>query len=143
MISQGRIEIRLCVIFMKYYSLVLGDMLAILIVTGIGFATHGEADISFLPRMAAAFFPLAIAWFLLAPFVGLFQPAITSNPKQLWRPVLAMVFAAPLAAVLRGLLLNAAIIPVFAVVLGATSALGMLVWRTVWYWFENRGFRRR
>jgi hypothetical protein len=143
MISQGRIEIRLCVIFMKYYSLVLGDMLAILIVTGIGFATHGEADVSFLPRMAAAFFPLAIVWFLLAPFVGLFQPAITSNPKQLWRPVLAMVFAAPLAAVLRGLLLNAAIIPVFAVVLGATSALGMLVWRTVWYWFENRGFRRR
>jgi hypothetical protein len=143
MTSQGRIEIRLCVIVMKYYSLVLGDMLAILIVTGIGFATHGEADVSFLPRMAAAFFPLAIAWFLLAPFVGLFQPAITSNPKQLWRPVLAMVFAAPLAAVLRGLLLNAAIIPIFAVVLGATSALGMLVWRTVWYWFENRGFRRR
>lgn len=110
-------------------SLILGDILAILIVIVIGFATHGAADFSFLPRMAAAFFPLLISWFLLAPFLELFQPGITSNPKQLWRPVLAMTFAAPLAAVLRGFLLNAPIIPIFAAVLAATSALGMLLWR--------------
>ena len=109
--------------------LVVGDILAILIVTVIGFATHGEADVSFLPRMAAMFFPLGISWFLLAPFLELFQPRITSNPRQLWRPALAMIFAAPLAAVLRGFLLNAPIIPIFAAVLAATSAFGMLLWR--------------
>jgi ABC-type xylose transport system permease subunit len=87
--------------------------------------------------MTAAFFPLLISWFLLAPFLELFQAENTSNSKQLWRPVLAMVFAGPLAAVLRGLILNAAIIPIFAVVLSATSALGMLVWRAI-YWFFNR-----
>ena len=116
--------------------LVLGDVLAILIVTFIGFATHGEAEISFLPRMAAMFFPLLVAWFLFSPFLGLFQRAFTSSPRQLWRPVLAMIFAAPLAAVLRGLLLNMPIIPIFAAVLSATSAFGMLIWRGI-YLFVN------
>jgi hypothetical protein len=112
--------------------LILGDILAILIVTFIGFATHGEADISFLPRMAAMFFPLVISWFLLSPFLGLFDQAVISDPRQLWRPVLGMIFAAPLAAVLRGLILNAPIIPIFALVLSASSAFGMLVWRGVY-----------
>jgi hypothetical protein len=119
-------------------NLILGDILAIALVTIIGFATHGEADISFLPRMAAAFFPTTMAWFLLAPWFGLFQHEVASDPRQLWRPVLAMFFAAPLAAVLRGLILNAAIVPVFALVLGSTSAFGMVVWRAIHLWFTNR-----
>ena len=113
--------------------LILGDVLAIAIVTFIGFATHGETDLSFLPRMAAAFFPLTIAWFLLSPWFGLFKQEVASNPKQLWRPVLAMLFAAPLATVLRGLILNAPIIPVFAVVLASTSGFGMMVWRFIYF----------
>lgn len=122
---------------MKRSILVIGDILAILITTLIGFATHDELGLSFIGRMAAAFFPLTIAWFLLAPWFGLFQPDITASARQLWRPVLAMIFAAPLAAVLRGFLLNAPIIPIFAAVLGSTSAFGMLVWRWL-YTFINR-----
>ena len=122
---------------MKVYFVILGDIFAILITTLIGFATHGEADLSLLPRMVAAFIPLTVAWFLLAPWFGLFQHEITSNPKQLWRPALAAVFVAPLAAVLRGLILNAPIIPIFAVVLSATSAFGMFVWRGL-YFLLNR-----
>ena len=90
----------------KKQILVTGDILAILIVTIIGFATHGEANLSYLPRMLAAFVPLIVAWFLITPWLGLFQPGITSNPKQLGRPVLGMIFAGPLAVVLRGLILN-------------------------------------
>ena len=111
------------------WLLISGDILAIAVVTYIGFATHGETDLSFLPRMFAAFLPVTLSWFLLAPWFGLFQPDATSNPRQLWRPVFAVLFAAPLAAVLRGLWLNAPIIPIFAVVLASTSALGMLLWR--------------
>lgn len=118
--------------------LILGDILAILITILIGFVTHGETDMSFLPRMAAAFLPLVIAWFLIAPFLGLFQKENTSDPRQLWRTVLAMIFAGPLAAVLRGLWLGAAIIPIFAVVLASTSAFGMLVWRGLYYFFISR-----
>ena len=117
--------------------LVLGDILALFLTTLVGFVTHRETGLSFLGRFFASFLPLTLGWFLLAPWFGLFQQVITSNPKQLWRPVLAMLFAAPLAVVLRGLVLNAAILPIFAVVLGATSALGMLIWRAL-YFLLNR-----
>jgi hypothetical protein len=122
---------------MKKYILVLGDTLAIAIVTVIGFATHREVELSFLPRMAAVFFPLVISWFLLAPALGLFQRETISNSKQLWRPAFAGLFAGPLAAVLRGFILNAPVIPLFAAILSGTFALGMVMWRAL-YFFLNR-----
>jgi len=118
--------------------LIAGDVLALAIVTIIGFATHGETGMSFLPRMSAMFFPLAGAWLIFAPFLGLFQQEITSNPKQFWRSVLVMIYAASLAVVIRGLILNTAIIPIFAVVLTATSALGMLVWRIIYFFLDRK-----
>ena len=125
---------------MKKSIIFIGDILALLITTFVGFVTHGEGNLSFLPRFLAAFMPLVIAWFLLAPWFGLFQPETISNPKQLWRPALAMIFAAPLAVVFRGLILNAPIIPIFAIVFGATSAFGMVIWRGI-YFLLNRKIR--
>jgi hypothetical protein len=118
--------------------LIIGDILAIALITLIGFTSHGEADISFLPRMAAIYFPLTISWFLLAPWYGLFQEEIVHNARQLWRPALTALFAAPLATVLRGLILNAPIIPIFAVVLSTTSAFGMVLWRAIYLWFTRK-----
>lgn len=123
---------------MKKYILPLGDILAIAIVTVIGFATHGEVALSFLARMAALFFPLVIAWFLLAPALGLFRQEIASNPKQLWRPALAGLFAAPLALVPRGFVLNAPILPLFAAILAGVVALGMVIWRGVYFLFNRK-----
>ena len=120
--------------------LILGDIFALGLVIIIGFATHGETDLSFLPRVAATFFPLLIGWFLLAPRLGLFQDEVIHSARQLWRPALTALFAAPLAAVLRGLILNAPIIPIFAVVLGVVSALGMVIWRAL-YFLLNRKAR--
>ena len=119
--------------------LILGDTLAIALLTLIGFATHGEADVSFAPRMAVLFFPLTISWFLLAPALGLFKPEITSSTRELWRPALAMIFASSLAVVLRGFLLNAPIIPIFAAVLAGVSALGMVIWRALYVLWNRRG----
>lgn len=115
-----------------------GDALAIAALTLIGFATHGESSMSFLPRMGALFAPLILSWFLLAPWIGLFQRETIANPRELWRPALAMVFAVPLAAVLRGFILNAPILPIFVAVLAGTYALGMVIWRGV-YFVWNRG----
>ena len=118
-----------------------GDILAIAIVILIGFATHGETALSFLPRMGAIFIPLMISWFLLAPWFGLFQQEIISHLTQLWRPTFAILFAAPLAAVLRGLVLNAPIIPIFVIVLGGTLALGMTLWRGIYFLMNRREHR--
>ena len=123
---------------MKTSVLAIGDVLALFLTTLIGFITHGESNVSFIGRFLAAFVPLIFAWFLLAPWFGLFQQEITSNLRQLWRPVLAMAFAAPLAVVIRGLVLNAAILPIFAVVFGAIAALGLVIWRGLYVLLKIR-----
>jgi hypothetical protein len=123
---------------MKKSYLLIGDCFALFIITLIGFITHGEGNLSFLPRFLAAFVPITITWLILAPWFGLFQPEITSNSKQLWRPVLAMIFSAPLAVVFRGLILNAAILPIFAIVFGATSAFGVVIWRGIYLFWLKR-----
>ena len=109
----------------KKTILITGDLIAIAIVTVIGFATHGETGFSFLPRMAAAFFPLTLGWFVLAPWLGLFEEQVISNLKLLWRIPLAMFFVAPLAVILRAALLGTAGLPLFTLILGSTSAFGM------------------
>ena len=119
----------------------LGDFFAIAILTLIGFATHGEADVSFLPRMFAAFFPVLIGWFLFAPRFGLFDEQVISNPKALWRIPLAMVAVAPFAVILRAAILNGAGIPLFTLVLGSTNAFGMLAWRAIYLYAMKRNTR--
>ena len=123
--------------------LIFGDLLAVAIVTLLGFASHGEAGVAFLPRMAVTFFPLTISWFLLAPWFGLFQVEIVHNARQLWRPALTALFAAPLAAVLRGFILNAPVIPIFAGVLGITTAFGMVIWRGLYFLLKQNSMKER
>jgi hypothetical protein len=118
--------------------LVFGDLLAMAVITVIGFATHGETDASYLPRMAATFVPLAVSWFILAPALGLFDAERIRSTRQLWRPAWGAFFAAQLAVILRGLWLNAAVLPLFGLILGATSALGMVVWRGIVVWSAKR-----
>jgi hypothetical protein len=116
----------------KRNSLILGDVLALAVITILGFASHGETDVSYAPRMLTTFVPLLLGWFLIAPWLGLFEPSSTSGPKQLWRPVLAMFLAAPLAAVVRAAMLRSVALPLFTLILGGSAALGMLVWRAIW-----------
>ena len=121
----------------KRTTLVLGDIITLVIITVIGFATHGETDLSFLPRMSTTFIPLVVSWFLIAPWLGLFDAQNTSAPKQLWRPLLAMLLAAPVAAILRAAMLNTVALPLFTLILGGSAALGMLLWRGL-YSFGTR-----
>ena len=119
------------------WTLIAGDTLALGIITVIGFATHGETDTSFVPRMLTTFIPLLVGWFLIAPWLGLFDTKITSNPMQLWRPPLGMFLAAPMATILRAAMLNGVALPLFALILGGSAALGMLVWRGLYFLFKR------
>ncbi|WKZ39726.1 MAG: DUF3054 domain-containing protein [Anaerolineales bacterium] len=121
-------------ILMRPKSLIIGDVVVLAILTIIGFATHGETGVSYLPRMAASFVPLLFGWFVLAPWFGLFDRETISDPKKLWRIPLLFLFAAPLAALLRSVMLATPVIPIFVLVLGSTNALGMMIWR----WIYNR-----
>lgn len=116
----------------KKSTLIIGDIIAIAIMTYIGFASHGEGDISFFPRMGTTFFPVLIAWFLIAPWLGLFNEEVTANPKLLWRVLLVMLFSAPLASILRSTLLHSTALPIFTFILGITNGLALLLWRGIY-----------
>lgn len=107
--------------------LLLGDALAILIVTVAGFATHQETLLS--PRWLTTFFPLCVAWAAFAPWLGLYQSGVYTSSRAVWRAGWAVLLAAPLAGLLRSLMLNTVVVPVFVIVLGLTGALGMIFWR--------------
>ena len=124
------------------WILIAGDILALAIITFIGFATHGETDISFVPRMLTTFIPLLVSWFLIAPWLGLFDAQIISEPKQLWHPPLAMLLAAPMTAILRAMMLNSVALPLFTLILGGSAAIGMLVWRSLYLWWSKKSNQR-
>ena len=64
------------------WTLIMGDMIALAIITVIGFASHGETDVSFLPRMLTTFIPLVVSWLLIAPWLGLFNAKIISKKNN-------------------------------------------------------------
>jgi len=119
--------------------LVAGDVITLGLVTIFGFASHGEAETAGV-RMLTTFLPLVAAWFLVAPHLRAFDMQRADDFRQLWRPFWAMVLAGPLAAWLRGVMLNAPILPIFVVVIGGISALALLIWRGL-YWAT--AFRKR
>ena len=123
----------------RLFLLVLGDVLSLLVITLIGFANHKVLTTFPLGRMLSTFLPLLAGWFLISPWLGSLKTEVTSNLRQLWRPVLAMLLAAPLAALLRAVMLNSVVIPLFVLVLGCSAALGLLIWRSVWWLLTRKG----
>ncbi len=117
--------------------LILGDIITLAIVTVIGFASHGTAG-SAGARMLTTFIPLVVSWFLVAPFLGVYDLDRVKDIKQVWRPFWAMVLAGPFASWMRGAWLNAPVLPLFVVILGGTGALAILAWRVLFYLVFSR-----
>ncbi len=120
--------------------LVLGDVLALALVTLIGFASHGELNTAGR-RMLTTFFPLLAGWLLAGPALGAYDLRRVGQLAQLWRPAWAMFLGGALAAGLRGWWLNAPIIPIFLFVLSSVGAAGMLIWRGLALWLFSRAAR--
>lgn len=108
--------------------LILGDLVAIFLLTVVGFASHQELGTAGW-RLLTTFLPLCVGWMVSAPLLGLYRPDVYTRPAQIWKSLWGMLLAGPLAALLRGIWLNRPILPVFAIVLTASGMLGMLLWR--------------
>ncbi|MGD9091429.1 MAG: DUF3054 domain-containing protein [Anaerolineales bacterium] len=117
--------------------LILGDVVTLALVTVFGFASHDELGTAGV-RMLTTFIPLVVAWLLIAPHLKVFDLAIVSNPRQLWRPFWAMVLAAPMATWMRGAWLRSPILPIFVVILGGVSALALFAWRLFFWLITTR-----
>ena len=122
----------------RILGVIAGDSITLALVTLVGFATHDELGTAGF-RLLTTFIPLLVAWLLVAPHLGVFDPQRLREPLQLWRPFWAMILAAPLAGWLRGAWLNAPVIPIFVAVLGGVSALALLLWRSIYWLVFVRG----
>jgi hypothetical protein len=114
----------------RYLILWGGDVITLVIFTLVGFATHESLDAGPL-RMLTTFIPLLIAWILVAVPAGVLRLETARDFRQIWRPAWAMLLAAPWAVILRGLLLNRPIAPIFALVLAGSGVLAILIWRAL------------
>lgn len=117
-----------------------GDIAAVLVVTMIGFLNHYGTILEW--RWLTTFLPVLAAWFAIAPWLDGYRSDLVCLPGQVWRPALAMLLSAPLAATLRGIWLNTAVPPIFVAVLAFTNALGFIIWRLAWALFMQRAIRQ-
>lgn len=114
----------------------LGDALAILVVSLIGFFTHYGKIEGW--RWLTTFLPVLAGWFAIAPWFGVYRPEVAGRVSRVWVPALAAFLSAPLAAWLRGAWLNSAILPLFVLIMALTDALGFFVWRAIWALVSSR-----
>ncbi len=122
----------------KYWILIIGDILTLLITVLLGFQTHATLSI-FLQRFAYTFIPWTLAWLFVAPKFGLFNLPQMELKKQIVQIGLAMLLASPLAVIVRAAWLGSAALPLFALIMGASTFLALIVWRTIFTkWLSER-----
>jgi hypothetical protein len=120
-----------------YVLLLIGDVMVLLLVTLIGFASHDRLDSGIL-RILSTFVPLLVGWGLIGVHVGVFDPVRAADPHQLWRPFWAMVLAGPFAGWMRALFLRTEVAPILVIILGGISALSLLAWRSLYLVLNQR-----
>ena len=121
----------------RRFILICGDVLVFGLVTLFGFSSHQTVGTAG-SRMLTTFIPLLLGWGLIAPFLGVYDPAKAADWRQLWRPFWAMVLAGPMVGWLRGVWLDQVILPVFVIVLGGVSALAIFAWRFAFWLVSSR-----
>lgn len=114
-----------------------GDFITVVILTLVGFASHDQLAAG-ISRMVTTFLPVLFAWVFTAAPAGVMTAEAAAQPRSLWRVAWAMILAGALASILRGLMLNQPILPVFAVVLSGSALIAIMVWRTIFMFWIRR-----
>jgi hypothetical protein len=109
----------------------LGDGLTFIVVTLIGFSSHGLLGSSTFLRLLATLIPFYLSWLLFAFWGGVSSGSNHQPRSWLLRSTLSALLSAPFAATLRGFWLAAPVLPLFVLVMAGVSALGILIWRTI------------
>jgi hypothetical protein len=121
-----------------------GDALAFLAFAAIGRGTHGEATgLAAIPEVILTAAPFAIAWFIVASFVGVYRGDLVASPRKMARRTLVgWALSWPVAMALRGIFVNHAVPPLtFALIALVVNAAFLLLWR--WPYALNNSLKRR
>ncbi|NOK60293.1 MAG: DUF3054 domain-containing protein [Chloroflexi bacterium AL-W] len=122
-------------------ALVSGDIASFFVFAMIGLASHrGITSLVNIPDLAITAAPFALGWFIVAPFTGVFKPAITSRLRSmLTRTALTWVGGCLIGLVVRALINQSGVPPLtFALITFTTILLILSAWRGSFAWFVNR-----
>jgi len=108
---------------------IIGDVIALVAVTLVGFATHSTLDQT--TRVVVTTLGVLVAWGIVGPWFGAFSTAVLTRPVSVWRVALAWAVAAPLAGFLRGWFLNLVVSPTFILVMIAVNGATLVIWRLI------------
>ncbi len=132
---------------LTHVLLVGGDLLAFTLFAIIGRRSHSEAaGLTAWFEVLKTAAPFMAGWFLVAPWLVAFRArdyqagATTSVGDVAKRTALAWLVAAPLALLLRAILLQRGIPFSFALITFITNLTLLVVWRTLFAWlWRKRG----
>jgi len=120
--------------------LVIGDILIFVVFTLTGRETHAPGDTNPLVNALPTLLPFLIIWFTIAALGRVYRSGVISNPRSaLLRTLIAWIVAAPIAIIIRAIILSRTAIPwqFVAVTMGLVGTL-LLAWHGSYAWYRAR-----
>ncbi|GBD83861.1 hypothetical protein BMS3Abin02_00244 [bacterium BMS3Abin02] len=111
---------------------IIGDGIVLGVLSVVGFAMHETMTES--SRLLVTVLSFLVAWAWIAPWFGVFGDDVLTDPRRVWRVLLAWVAAAPFGVVLRAFLLGLTVSPIFVIVMTVVTGVGLIVWREILAW---------
>ena len=120
--------------------LAVGDVVIFMFFAFTGRETHAPGDANLIVNALPTLLTFLIVWFTIATLGRVYRSGVISNPRSaLLRTLIAWVIAAPIAIVIRAIILQRTAIPwqFVAVTLGLVGTL-LLVWHGGTAWYHKR-----
>jgi hypothetical protein len=122
------------------FLLSLGDVVIFLFFAFTGRETHAPGDANLIVNALPTLLTFLIVWFVVATLGGVYRSrVITQLRSALLRTLIMWVIAAPIAIIIRAIILSRTAIPwqFVAVTLGLVGTL-LLLWHGATAWFLAR-----
>jgi len=123
--------------------LVVGDIVIFMFFAFTGRETHAPGDADLIVNALPTLLTFVIVWFAIAALSQVYRSGVLTNPRSaLLHTLIAWIIAAPIAIVIRAILLQRTAIPAIfvAVTMGLVGSL-LLLWHGGYAWFLTRRTR--
>jgi hypothetical protein len=120
--------------------LIAGDVIIFMFFAFTGRETHAPGDPNPIVNALPTLLTFLIGWFTIALVGGVYRSAVSANLRSaLLRTLIAWIIAAPIAIVIRAILLQRTAIPwqFVAVTMGLVGSL-LLLWHGSYAWYRVR-----
>jgi hypothetical protein len=120
--------------------LMVGDVVIFMFFAFTGRETHAPGDANVIVNALPTLLTFVIVWFVIAALGRVYRSGVISNPRSAGgHTLIAWIIAAPIAILIRAILLSRTAIPwqFVAVTLGLVGTL-LLLWHGGYAWYRAR-----